>query len=61
MVERCGGQVRTHFGGVYGLDFTAILMMAAAMGAPGALLSEILPAIEPVVVAAYREGTGNDD
>jgi hypothetical protein len=33
-------------------------MMAAAMGAPGALLSEILPAIEPVVVAAYREGTG---
>jgi hypothetical protein len=36
-------------------------MMAAAMGAPGALLSEILPVIEPVVVAAYREGTENAD
>ncbi|WP_456238264.1 hypothetical protein [Methylorubrum podarium] len=29
------------------------------MGAPGGLLSEILPLIEPVVVAAYREGAEN--
>ncbi|CAO4170945.1 hypothetical protein AFFFEF_01678 [Methylorubrum extorquens] len=36
-------------------------MMAAAMGAPSALLSEILPAIEPIVVAAYREGAENAD
>lgn len=36
-------------------------MMAAAMGAPGALLSEILPAIEPIIVTAYREGADNAD
>jgi len=61
VVERCGGQVRTHRGGVYGLDFTAVLLMAEAMGAGTGLLAEILPMVEPIIVSAYREGGENAD
>ncbi|CAO4134754.1 DUF7697 family protein [Methylorubrum extorquens] len=61
VVERCGGQVRTHRGGVYGLDFTAVLLMAEAMGASTGLLAEILPMVEPIIVSAYREGGENAD
>ena len=42
-------------GGVYALDFTAILQLADAMGALSSLLVDALPEIEPVVVAAYRQ------
>jgi hypothetical protein len=41
-------------GGVYALDLGAILLLAEAMGALTPLLVEILPEIEPIVVAAYR-------
>lgn len=40
-------------GGVYGLDFAAVLLLADAMGALSPLLVELLPEIEPVVVRAY--------
>ncbi len=59
VIERCGGQVRANLGGPYALDFTAILMMAAAMGAGTALLADVLPAIEPVILKAYREESDN--
>lgn len=54
VIERCGGQVRTGFGGPYALDFAAILMMADAMGARTTLLADVLPAVEPLIVRAYR-------
>lgn len=54
MIERCGGQVRAGFGGPYALDFGAILMMADAMGARSALLAEMLPIVEPLIVRAYQ-------
>jgi hypothetical protein len=41
-------------GGVYALDFGAILMLADAMGALTPLLVDVLPEIEPIVVQAYR-------
>lgn len=41
-------------GGVYALDFAAILLLADAMGATSTLLVETLPEIEPIVVTAYR-------
>ncbi len=41
-------------GGVYALDFGAILMLAYAMGALNPLLVDVLPEIEPIVVNAYR-------
>lgn len=41
-------------GGVYALDFGAILALAAAMDAANPLLIELLPEIEPIVVQAYR-------
>lgn len=56
VIERCGGQVRAGIGGAYALDFAAILMLADAMGARSALLADLLPAIEPVMIKAYREG-----
>ncbi len=41
-------------GGVYALDFGAVLLLASAMGALNPLLVEVLPEIEPVIVNAYR-------
>lgn len=41
-------------GGVYALDFGAILLLAEAMGALTPLLVDTLPEIEPIVVTAYR-------
>ena len=40
-------------GGVYALDFGAVLMLADAMGALNTLLVEFLPEVEPIVVRAY--------
>lgn len=40
-------------GGVYALDFGAVLMLADAMGALNTILVEILPEIEPIIIRAY--------
>jgi len=40
-------------GGVYAVDFAAVLMLADAMGALNTLLVELLPEIEPIIVRAY--------
>ena len=42
-------------GGVYALDFGAVLMLADAMGALNPLLIELLPEIEPIIVRAYAQ------
>jgi len=41
-------------GGVYALDFGAVLLLADAMGALNTLLVDLLPEIEPIIVRAYR-------
>ncbi len=61
MIRRCGGQVRAAFGGPYALDFGSILAMGAAMGADIALLADLLPSVEPVIVKAYREEADDAD
>ena len=53
MLKRAAGQVRAGIGGVYALDFGAVLMLADAMGALNTLLVELLPEIEPIIVRAY--------
>lgn len=53
MLKRAAGQVRAAMGGVYALDFGAVLLLADAMGALSPLLVETLPEIEPIVVRAY--------
>lgn len=55
MIRRSAGQVRAVMGGVYALDFAAILALADAMGALSALLVDVLPEVEPIVIAAYRQ------
>ena len=40
-------------GGVYAMDFGAVLMLASAMGALNPLLADVLPEIEPIIVNAY--------
>lgn len=44
-------------GGVYGIDFGVVLMLADAMGALNPVLIEALPEIEPIVVRAYKRET----
>lgn len=53
MLKRTAGQVRAVMGGVYALDFGAVLMLADAMGALNTILVELLPEIEPIIVRAY--------
>ncbi len=40
-------------GGVYAVDFAAVLLLAEAMGALNPLLVELLPEVEPIIVHAY--------
>lgn len=54
VIRRCAGQVRAVMGGVYAIDFGAVLMLAHAMGSLTPLLVDILPEIEPIVINAYR-------
>jgi hypothetical protein len=53
VLKRAAGQVRAVNGGVYAVDFGAVLMLAAAMDALTPLLVELLPEIEPIIVRAY--------
>lgn len=53
MLKRAAGQVRAVMGGVYAVDFAAVLMLADAMGALTPLLVELLPKVEPIIVRAY--------
>jgi hypothetical protein len=53
VLKRAVGQVRAVMGGVYALDFGAVLLLADAMGALNTLLVDILPEIEPIIVRAY--------
>ncbi len=48
-------------GGAYGLDFGAVLALGAARAADMALLAEVLPTIEQVMLAALRGEEGDDD
>jgi hypothetical protein len=41
-------------GGVCGLDFGAVLLLADAMGTLNPVLVDALPEIEPLIVRAYR-------
>lgn len=61
VIERCGGQVRAGMGTPYALDFTAVLLLADAMGAGTTLLADVLPSIEAVIVKSYREESENAD
>jgi hypothetical protein len=61
VIRRCGGQVRAGAKGPYALDFGAVLVLADAMGATSALLADVLPHVEPVIVTAYREQVENAD
>ena len=42
-------------GAPYGLDFAAVLMLADAMGARSALLADILPRVETVIVRSIQK------
>jgi hypothetical protein len=53
VLRRAAGQVRAAPGGIYAVDFGAVLLLADAMGALTPLLVEVLPEIEPIIVRGY--------
>ncbi|MDI3469884.1 MAG: hypothetical protein OJF62_001947 [Pseudolabrys sp.] len=53
VLKRAAGQVRAVMGGVYAVDFGAVLLLAEAMGALNPLLVELLPEVEPIIIRAY--------
>ena len=44
-------------GGVYAIEFAAVLLLADAMGALNTLLVELLPEVEPIIVRAYARNS----
>lgn len=48
-------------GGPFGLDFGAVLMMGAAMGADLELLADVLPDVEAARIAGLRGEGGEGD
>ena len=61
VIRRCAGQVRAVMGGVYAIDFGAVLALAEAMDASSPLLADILPEIEPIIVAACGRDAGRSN
>jgi hypothetical protein len=57
--RRSAGQVRAVMGGVYGLDFGAVLLLADAMGALSPILVDALAEIEPLIVRAYAKDSSS--
>lgn len=47
-------------GGVYALDFGAVMLTAQAQGLVSPLLAEVLPDIEQILVSLLRSG-GDED
>jgi hypothetical protein len=63
VIQSCGSQLRVGGMGMpFGMDFGAVMTMAAARGADTALVAEALPAVEAAVLAGLaREEDGDDD
>ena len=53
-------QVRAIPGAVIGFDMTAVLAMANAQGIPGALVCEIMPALEAVLIDIHNRDPEDD-
>lgn len=47
-------------GVVYGLDYGAVMTVGAALGVDTALLAEMLPRVEPIVVACHAQDAEAD-
>lgn len=58
MALRLGGQLRAVPGAVIGYDFNAAFALAAGFGIDPAAVSNLLPGIESVAVAAMNERHG---
>jgi hypothetical protein len=61
VVPRLTGQVRAIPGAVLGLDFTAALAIAEALGVPPMAAAEWLPGIEAALVAAMNARIARDE
>jgi len=61
-VGRLGGQLRiAPSGGIIGWDLGAALALARALGVPGVVVAELLPAVEAVMVAKMNERITSGD
>lgn len=56
-------QFRVSFSGVFGLDYSAVLAMGAALDAPLHMLADFLPDLEHTILAAMnrRDATPDED
>jgi hypothetical protein len=58
----CRWQLRMGPTGPVGLDFGAVMALAAARGAPADLIADVLPEIETtLLIALKRSGEDGDD
>lgn len=55
LVRRLGGQFRTGFSGVTGLDMSAAFQIGRALGLSDLILAEVLPEVETSWVNALRD------
>lgn len=55
VIQGCRRQLRTSLNGPVGLDFGAVMAVAAARGCASALLAEALPDVELHLLLSIRE------
>lgn len=60
MLDACKRQFRVGFGGPFALDYGAVFTMAQATGANRALLAEVLPDVERVLLSGLAEDAQGD-
>lgn len=61
VLKGCRWQLRMGMNGPYGLDFGAVMQVGQALGADTALLADILPQIETVVLLALKGEDQNSE
>lgn len=61
MISGCGRQLRAGMGGPFALDFGAVLAMGQAQGADMAMLADILPSVERILLDQMAEESPGQD
>lgn len=60
-MRRLGGQFRSGFSGVTGLDMPAAFVMGRALGLSDLIMAEVLPEIETAWITALRKSSTQED
>jgi hypothetical protein len=61
VIAGCGRQLRAGMGSPFGLDFAAVMAMGAAQDVDRAMLADLLPRIESIILDGLDESDMEED